>query len=112
MADLEERVPSPLVLVTGMLNTKDPVGFLRPFAGLAERVLAVPVPGTNAGRDPGELAAAASAAGLQAEAMDSFEAALDRLRAESEGRPGPRILICGSLYLAGAVLAADGIEPA
>ena len=32
MADLEERVPRPLFLIVGMLNTKDPVGFFRPFA--------------------------------------------------------------------------------
>src|SRR5690606_9264888 len=38
MADLEERAPKPLVMITGMLNTKDPVGFFRPFAGIAERV--------------------------------------------------------------------------
>ena len=117
MADLEERVPSPLVLITGMLNTKDPVGFFRPFAGLAERVLTVPVPGTTAGRDPAELAEAARVAGLPAEPTSGFEAALDRVRAgNGDGPPArpprpPRILICGSLYLAGAVLAANGTPP-
>jgi dihydrofolate synthase/folylpolyglutamate synthase len=111
MADLEDRVPSPLVLVAGMLNTKDPIGYFRPFAGLARRVFTVPVPGTAAGRDPAELAAAAVAAGLTAEPVSDFEAALDRLRAEGDGGP-LRILICGSLYLAGAVLAANGTPPA
>ena len=64
MADLEERVPKPLILIAGMLNTKDPVGFFKPFAGLARRVYTVPVPGSNASRDPVELAAMAEAAGL------------------------------------------------
>jgi dihydrofolate synthase/folylpolyglutamate synthase len=111
MADLEERVSRPLVLIAGMLNTKDPIGFFRPFAGLAERVFTVPVPGSAASRDPAELAAAASAAGLIAEAMDGFKTALDRTGAEAGGKAPPRILICGSLYLAGAVLAANGTPP-
>ncbi len=110
MADLEERVSSPLVLIVGMLNTKDPIGFMRPFAGLAQRVLTVPVPGTTAGREPLELAEAAAAAGLTAEAVDGFKGALDRIAAGGDGPP-PRILICGSLYLAGAALAANETPP-
>src|SRR4029078_6329792 len=55
MADLEERVPRPLFLLVRMLNTHDPVGFLRPFGGLVRRVYTVPVPASNAGRDPSEL---------------------------------------------------------
>src|SRR5690606_32307179 len=45
LADLEERVPRPLALVVGMLTTKDAGGFLKHFAGLAGRVIAVPIPG-------------------------------------------------------------------
>src|SRR5262249_51235464 len=41
LADLEERVSRPLVLVVGMLSTKDGESFLRNFAGLARRVVAV-----------------------------------------------------------------------
>ncbi len=111
MADLEERVPSPLVLIAGMLNTKDPVGFFQPFAGLVRRAFTVPVPGSAAGREPGELAAAAATAGLTAEAMDGFVAALDKIKAEHDGAAPLRILICGSLYLAGAVLAANETPP-
>jgi dihydrofolate synthase/folylpolyglutamate synthase len=110
MADLEERAPRPLVLVAGMLSTKDPVGFFTPFAGLASRVLTVPVPGSEAGRDPSELAAFARDTGLPAEAADGFVEALDRIAAA--GDAPPRILIVGSLYLAGAVLAANGTPPA
>jgi dihydrofolate synthase/folylpolyglutamate synthase len=110
MADLEERVPRPLVLIAGMLNTKDPVGFFRPFAGLARHVYTVPVPSSNAGRDPAELAEAAATAGLEAEAAAHVEMALARIGADETSAP-PRILICGSLYLAGTVLAANGALP-
>ena len=111
MGDLEERSPKPLILVTGMLNTKDPVGFFRPFVGLAARVFTVPVPGSPASRDPAELAGAAIEAGLGAEPAADVADALDRIAASNtDGRPA-RILICGSLYLAGSVLAENGTPP-
>jgi dihydrofolate synthase/folylpolyglutamate synthase len=110
MADLEERAPKPLVMITGMLNTKDPVGFFKPFAGLAERVYTVPVPGAAASRSAEELTAAALAAGLMAEPMPDLEAALDAIAASRRASP-PRVLICGSLYLAGTVLDANGTPP-
>ncbi len=109
MADLEERVPRPLVFIVGMLSTKDPVGFLRPFAGLANRVYTVPAP-SDAGRDPEELAGVARQAGLRAEAKESVEAALDAIAAE-KWQASPRVLICGSLYLAGRVLDLNGTPP-
>jgi dihydrofolate synthase / folylpolyglutamate synthase len=112
MADLEERATRPLFLISGMLNTKDPVGFFRPFAGLVRKVLAVPVTTSNASREPGELAEAASVAGLSAEPAATVEAAIDRLGAEQEAQGPYRMLICGSLYLAGSVLAANGTPPA
>jgi len=111
MADLEERATRPLFLISGMLTTKEPVGFFRPFAGLARRVLTVPVAASNASRDPEELAEAAQAAGLSAEPVKSVEAALDRLGAEQEGQGPYRVLVCGSLYLAGTVLADNGTPP-
>ncbi|MEO8667205.1 MAG: folylpolyglutamate synthase/dihydrofolate synthase family protein, partial [Bauldia sp.] len=111
MADLEERVPRPLILISGMLNTKDPVGFFRPFAGLARRVYTVPVPSSQAGRDPAELAALAAEAGLVAEAVPDIETALGLIADDTTIDRPPRILICGSLYLAGAVLAANGMAP-
>jgi dihydrofolate synthase/folylpolyglutamate synthase len=111
MADLEERAPRPLYLVTGMLNTKDPAGFFAPFSGLARKVFTVPVPSSNAGRDPGELAGIATIAGLGAEPVADVGAALDRIAGEASGPVPPRILICGSLYLAGTVLAENGTPP-
>ncbi len=111
MADLEERVARPLIMICGMLNTKDPVGFFQPFAGLALRVYTVPVPSSAAGRDPAELAEAARTAGLEAEPVGDVETALDRISAETGMPMPPRILICGSLYLAGTVLDANGTPP-
>lgn len=111
MADLEERVARPLVLIAGMLATKDPVGFFEAFAGLARRVYTVPIRGSDAARDPQALAAEARGAGVTAMATGGVAAALAHLRDTWSG-PAPRILICGSLYLAGEVLADNGTPPA
>ena len=109
LADLEERAPRPLVLVVGMLGTKDTDGFLSCFSGLARHVFAVPVPAEIA-RTPQEVAAAAKEAGLAADIASSIEEALDRVAALALDPP-PRVLITGSLYLAGAALAANGTPP-
>jgi len=115
LADLEERVPKPLVMIAGMQTTKDPQGFFAPFAGLARHVMAVPVPGTNAGLDPQLLADQAMAADLPARAFADVGSALSSIGkdADAAGKDGngPRILICGSLYLAGAVLKENGPLP-
>jgi len=110
-ADLEERVPRPLYLIAGMLLTKDPVGFFKPFAGLASHVFTVPIESSDAGRSPVELAAAAREAGLEAEPTESVAAALERLKRMLPPGAVPRILICGSLYLAGTALEANGTPP-
>ena len=110
MADLEERVGRPLVLIAGMLTTKDPEGYFAAFGGLARRVYAVPIEGSDAARDPQSLAEAARATGLVAVAASGVGAALDHLKATWSG-VAPRILICGSLYLAGNVLAENGTPP-
>ncbi|TVR10079.1 MAG: bifunctional folylpolyglutamate synthase/dihydrofolate synthase [Salinarimonadaceae bacterium] len=110
MADLAERSDAPLVLVAGMLGTKDGEGFLRNFAGLARELVGVPVPGQVAGRPALEVAQIATRAGLVASTAAGFEAAIAGLR-EREWERAPRILICGSLYLAGAALGANGTPP-
>jgi dihydrofolate synthase / folylpolyglutamate synthase len=110
MADLEERSPAPLVLIAGMLATKDAEGFLANFRGLAQDVVAVPMQSQMAARPAADLAGAARRAGLRATCAPGFEAALEALDDTIYERP-PRILICGSLYLAGEVLAANGTPP-
>jgi dihydrofolate synthase / folylpolyglutamate synthase len=104
LADLEERSPRPLHLIVGMMGLKDAAGFLAPFRGLAKDVIAVPIPGANeAPHAPETLAEAARSVGLRADVARDVEQALRRIDKEF---PGPkRILICGSLYLAGQVLA-------
>jgi len=111
LADLEERLPRPVDLVIGMLNTKDTTGYLQPFKGIARRIIAVPVPSSPAGRDPEEIVAAAAGLGIEAQAADSVEAALADIVSFVGSGPAPRILIGGSLYLAGTVLALNGSNP-
>lgn len=111
LADLEERAPKPLYLIVGMLGLKDASGFLSSFRGLARHVVSVPIPGSHeAPFTPEALAEAARAISLSAEAGQSVEAALKRIDILE---PGPkRVLITGSLYLAGHVLALqEGVEP-
>jgi dihydrofolate synthase/folylpolyglutamate synthase len=104
LGDLEERAPKPLILIVGMMGQKDASGFLAPFRNLARRVVTVPIPGAHeAPHEPRALAATALALGLAVETATSVPAALDRIKATSTGPM--RVLICGSLYLAGHVLA-------
>jgi dihydrofolate synthase/folylpolyglutamate synthase len=105
-ASLDGADPRPLHLVVGMLRTKDEAGFLRPLSPLVRTVRTVPVPGEPASRDPIEAAALAIRLGIPAmPARDLAEA----LRATIAAEPGPaRVLICGSLYLAGHVLRDHG----
>ncbi len=108
--ELEERVSRPLALVAGMLATKDSQGFLGCFNGLARELFAVPVPGETS-RKPREIVAAARQVGLKASAASSVEDALKKIAALPWEAP-PRVLITGSLYLAGEVLALNGTPPA
>ncbi|MFT4182772.1 MAG: bifunctional folylpolyglutamate synthase/dihydrofolate synthase, partial [Rhizobium sp.] len=112
MANFEERQPRPLFLIVGMINTKEPVGYFRAFAGLAEKVYCVPIRGSEAMIDPVILANAAYDAGLVAEPMSSAIEALEAIREQAApNMPAPRILIGGSLYLVGDVLADNGTPP-
>jgi dihydrofolate synthase/folylpolyglutamate synthase len=110
MADLEERNAAPLVLIVGMLGTKDVDAFLMHFLGLAREIIAVPILGQVAARPPEEIAAIAHRLDLTATTAANVEAALASLHDYVWDRP-PRVLVCGSLYLAGEVLAANGTPP-
>lgn len=105
LADLDERAPRPLVLVTGLLNTKRSDGYLKPFAGLVQKVLTIAIPGEQNAIPAAELAQQAIAAGLDAQACRGLEEAV-RLAGQVTGQGNPaRVVIGGSLYLAGNVLA-------
>ncbi|MCR4267515.1 folylpolyglutamate synthase/dihydrofolate synthase family protein [Nitratireductor sp. ZSWI3] len=116
LAGEEDRSPRPLFLIAGMINTKDQTGYFRAFEGMARHVYTVPVEASDAGVPNAELAARAMEAGLSAEPVHSVANALKLLRDTLDrGRDGteppPRILICGSLYLIGSVLAENGTPP-
>jgi dihydrofolate synthase/folylpolyglutamate synthase len=112
MAGFEERQSRPLFLIIGMINTKDPIGYFKAFAGLAEKVFCVPIRHSDAMIDPVILANAAYDAGLVAEPMSTVSEALDAIRqAVSPDAAAPRILIGGSLYLVGDVLSDNGTPP-
>ncbi|MCF6121388.1 bifunctional folylpolyglutamate synthase/dihydrofolate synthase [Mesorhizobium muleiense] len=110
LAEQEEKNPRPLFLICGMINTKDQSGYFRAFKGLVRHVYTVPVSLSEASVPNDELAIRAVEAGLSAEPVSSVSNALMLLRDTWDGPP-PRILISGSLYLAGAVLAENGTPP-
>ncbi|WP_343698316.1 folylpolyglutamate synthase/dihydrofolate synthase family protein [Caulobacter sp.] len=101
VADLAARDGRPVVLIAGLLANKDASGFFGAFRGVAAKVFTVTFEG-HAAASAAEIAAAAELAGLRAAACDSVEDALDRALAID---PVPHVLICGSLYLAGEILA-------
>ena len=109
LGDLEERVSRPVVLIVGMLATKDLRGFLRNFTGLARRLIAVPMT-SDKSLSPEAIAQASQTIGIPADAATGIIPAFAAI-ARLDLSPPPRILITGSLYLAGEVLAANGTVP-
>jgi dihydrofolate synthase/folylpolyglutamate synthase len=107
MADFAQNSPSPLMMIVGMKDTKDAKGFFVPFSGLAAHVETVAIPNDPAALSAETLAEAARGAGLDVAPASSVEQALERILAHA-GHTPPRILICGSLYLAGVILAENG----
>ena len=101
LVQLDLRRPRPLAMITGMLANKDVEGFFRAFSLTGAPVFVVPFEG--ACHPPLELAEAASRAGLRAQPMPNVRTALEAALSEGAGR----VLICGSLYLAGEVLGAS-----
>lgn len=101
VADLEARSPKRLVMISGMQANKNAEGYFAPFADIAAKVYAVAADHEGAAA-PEAVAAAAEKAGLKAQACPSVDDALRVACAESE--EPPRILVSGSLYLAGEIL--------
>lgn len=102
LASLPER---PTHLVCGMMNTKDVGGYMHPLAGHAASLTAVSIPDEPNTLEADATAAAARAAGMHARTADSALAAVRAIAAEA---PTARILVCGSLYLAGTILRENG----
>lgn len=102
MADFEARNARPLVMISGMQANKDAQGYFAAFKGLASKLYAVAADHSGVA-SASEVEAAARAAGLEAEACASLEQAVARA-CEGARKEPPRLLISGSLYLAGEVL--------
>ena len=101
LADLAARDGRPVALISGLLANKDATGFFSAFRGVATKVFTVTFEG-HAAASAADTAAAAELAGLRACACDSVDDAISRAL---QLDPAPHVLICGSLYLAGEVLA-------
>ena len=96
----------PLFLIVGMMNTKDAAGFLAPLARYVETLIAVTIPEEKNALPAASITAAARSVGIAAHSAGSIVEAIRHLA----GRPSGRVLICGSLYFAGRVLAANEQE--
>ena len=104
-ATLVAQSPRPTHLICGMLNTKDIAGYLAPLAAIAQSLTAVSIPGEMNTIPAAQTAQVAADVGLSASTADSIQ---DAIAAINEKSPNARILICGSLYLAGHVLRENG----
>lgn len=102
MPDHNEK---PIVLICGMLTSKDAGSFFTNFAGRVAHIYTVPIPTVENAVDPSELAKIASKQGFESGAEGSIPQALKHA---GDLYPDARIVICGSLYLAGTVLELDG----
>ncbi|WP_419740748.1 bifunctional folylpolyglutamate synthase/dihydrofolate synthase [Ruegeria sp.] len=106
LAEVLSNLPKrPTHMICGMLNTKDVTGYLAPLAKQAQSLTAVSIPGEAATLSADETAAAAAKVDLPASTANSVTEALDTIVAKD---PRARILICGSLYLAGNILRENG----
>jgi len=101
-----------ITLILGMMGNKDAAGYLKPLAGLIDRVIAVDIPGEDGGAAPGFLAAAATDLGISGVIAKDVSAALTAINSAANPLRTPFVLIAGSLYLAGNVLKATGKYPA
>ncbi|MGI9570860.1 MAG: bifunctional folylpolyglutamate synthase/dihydrofolate synthase, partial [Desulfobulbia bacterium] len=106
LAELEDRAPKPLQLIVGMMNNKNVSEFVEGFDGLAEFVATIPITGTENSHPAQTIAEISSNAGLNSRAFGSLEEALKACNCQNSGPV--RILICGSLYLAGGALRLHG----
>jgi dihydrofolate synthase/folylpolyglutamate synthase len=98
---------NPVFVIFGMLGNKDAKGFLEPMSPHIKAAYTIPIKGQDNGANPNELCTIAENLGVLAKACPSLQAALADIRLS----PNPTILITGSLYLAGQVLADIGYHP-
>ncbi|AGF73923.1 folylpolyglutamate synthase [Bartonella australis AUST/NH1] len=97
-----------IVMIAGMLNTKDAAGYFRPLANLVDQVYTIPLTSSDAGTPPTILAQSAQKAGLIATPLTDLQSALHKIKLEHKNAI---ILIAGSLYLAGDILRDNETPP-
>jgi dihydrofolate synthase/folylpolyglutamate synthase len=102
LADMEERASRPLFLIAGIGANKNPADIIKPFAGLARKLIAIPIP-DHTSFAPDMLKDIAEKWGIRAASADDPTAAIAHIMSQS-GTIAPRVVIFGSLYLAGAIL--------
>ena len=102
---LKDWSGGPLFIIFAMMHSKDPAGFLKPLAGAAQAIFAIPIPGEDGSYSAEESARLSQEGGIMVSPAESLEHALSLIAAQ--GGPAGRILICGSLYLAGSVLSRE-----
>jgi dihydrofolate synthase/folylpolyglutamate synthase len=107
LEEMQAARPKPLILIIGMMNTREPADFLKPFVPMAPRVMGLTIPGELNAHPASYIADAGQSHGLQSKAYRSVIAALK----DAANVPNARVVICGSLYLAGDVLARNGTPP-
>jgi len=106
-AHLSKLKPRPTYAICGMLNTKDIKGFMKPLASQIDKLFGISIPEENNTLPSHETSQEAENVGIVSKSCDSLESALNLIKQNTEN---PRIIICGSLYLAGHVLALQKYE--
>ena len=97
----------PTYAICGMLNTKDVKGFLKPLAPQIDKLFGISIPGETNTLTGEETSREATSIGIESDFYDTVELALERIMKYTEN---PRIIICGSLYLAGHILTLQEYE--
>jgi len=107
LEEMQAARPKPLILIVGMMNTREPADFLAPFVPMAPRIMGLTIPGEPNAHPAAYIADAGRSHGLEAKPHRSVITALKA----AASIPNARVVICGSLYLAGDVLAKNGTPP-
>ena len=111
LADLDEKRPLTVYMLCGMINTKDPSGFLEAFRGLVRKVVTVPVAESDSSISASDLASIAAQSGLDAISTASLDEGIAELVRQLSAAGPCRVMVCGSLYLIGEVLRENGTPP-
>lgn len=104
-AVLRDLPSKPIYLISGMLSTKDAQGYLDPLAEQTAQILTLQIPGEEASLTADQLADLATGLGMDASPIEDIATAVAQI---TDQNSHARIIICGSLYLAGQILRENG----